>query len=56
MEISQMIEEINCTYEEWLEMGHPLEDLLLALLYRERLRTEDLTYKLERLRKENTNI
>ena len=33
-------------YWEWLEMGHPLEDLLFSLLKKEREKTEVLEWKL----------
>jgi hypothetical protein len=40
------------TYGEWLEMGHPLEDILLSLLVKERMKTEWLDHKL----KENSRL
>ena len=40
------VELIN-NYGEWLEMGHPLEDILLSLLVKERMKTEWLDHKLK---------
>jgi hypothetical protein len=56
MDKSQLIEEIAETYEEWLEMGHPLDELLLALLHKEREKNEHLHFKIDQIRRERSQV
>lgn len=45
--IDPLFTEIMEKYWEWLEMGHPLDDLLFALLKKEIERREFLEWKLD---------
>jgi DNA-binding PadR family transcriptional regulator len=46
-----LIEELNETYGEWIEMGHSVESILLSLLHKEREKNYDLMMKIEYMEK-----
>ncbi len=47
--IYQMYKELCDQYGEWLEMGHPVADIALSLLRKEREKNFDLQLKVDRL-------
>lgn len=51
-QIEEMIDEFNQTYEEWIEMGYPVEYILVSLLHKERQKNFDLKMTIDRLEKQ----
>lgn len=51
MTLEELIEQFNSTYEEWIEVGYPVEFILVSLLHKEREKNYDLQLKIDRLEK-----
>jgi hypothetical protein len=47
--INELYAELCDSFGEWIEMGHPVEDIALALLFKEREKNADLQMKIDRL-------
>lgn len=42
-----LLSDIFEKYGEWLEMGYPLEDIMLSLLHKEKVKNSDLLMKID---------